>query len=151
MPRVTISIPAELKKQLGLAKVRQSINVSRICQAALRLEVRRLLDVPTDVERMNRLIERLRSEQDDGSNRWFLRGGSEARIWVENHATLAELRRLGELKQSNRIQKLGQEPPAFLGRSLEEHRSKSGFDKSSYLNGWEAAIGPMWETIKRHL
>lgn len=151
MPRVTISIPAELKEQLGQAKVRQALNVSRVCQRALRKEVQRLLDVPTDVDRMNRLIDRLRQERQDGSKRWFLLGSSEARIWVEEHATLADLRRFGEYRHAERIQQLRQEPPAFLRQCLEDHRSKKGFERSSYLDGWAATIGPMWETIKRHL
>ncbi len=151
MPRITISIPTELKEQLGNRRVRQAINLSRICQDALRREVRRLLDIPTDLGRMNQLIERLRHECEDSSDHWFLLGSVDARSWIENQSTLAKLRELGEMKHQSRLNSLRGNPPAGLRDALAKHRSEAEFNTNSYLEGWAATIAPMWETIKRHL
>ena len=151
MPRITISIPTELKEQLGTRRVRQAINLSRVCQDALRREVRRLLDIPTDLDRMNQLIERLRRECEDSSEHCFLLGSGDARAWIENRSTLAKLRELGEMKHQDRLKSLQGNPPASLRDTLAKHRSEAEFNTDSYLEGWAATIAPMWETIKRHL
>lgn len=151
MPRITISIPDDLKQQLAQARVKRSLNVSRVCQQALRREVRRLLELPTDLRRMEQLLGRLRAERRRDEERWFAAGSAAARDWVEHEAGLQQLEQLGELTLEQRLLRLSAEPPALLEAALEAGREEPDYDRTAVLEGWAATIGLMWTVIKRNL
>ena len=151
MPRITISIPDDLKQQLAQTRVKRSLNVSRVCQQALRREVRRLLELPTDLRRMEQLLGRLRAERRRDEERWFAAGSAAARDWVEHEASLQQLEQLGELTLDQRLARLSAEPPAQLEAALEADREEPDYDRTAVLEGWAATIGLMWTVIKRNL
>jgi hypothetical protein len=151
MPRITISIPADLKDQLAEGRVRKGLNVSRICQEALRREVRRVLQLPLDLERMDLLLSRLRQQREQLQDQWFGMGANDARAWVEERASYQEMAGLGELGMQNRQSALKRRPPLALSESLQNLASQEGFNQESYTKGWATALGLMWEAIKDKL
>lgn len=151
MPRITISIPNDLKKRITDPRVRKSINLSWVCQKALRREVNRLLDLPTTLARMETLIERLRHEREKSLDRWFGQGVSAGRDWVEHEAPYARLRELGQAGLRRRIESLQSVPPAALTRELERLRDQTGFHESSFIEGWAHVTGILWEAVEKSL
>jgi len=151
MPRITISIPNDLKRRLGDVRVKKALNVSRICQEALRHEVQRLLDLPLDLERMEALIARLRVEHRDQGDRWFELGSQAARDWIEHQAKLEELAQLGGLSMQQRISLLGRQPPSALVATIESSESEPGFHLESLLRGWAATVGLMWAVLAKNM
>jgi hypothetical protein len=151
MPRITISIPEDLREKLTDPRVRKSINLSRICQKALSREVRRILDLPLDLARMEGMLQRLRSDQEIMEDQWFAKGGQAARDWVENEAPYAWLRRFGQLGPSQRLTMLRRQPPTGLASCLEQIRDLPDFDEGNFLRGWEYTTSLLWELIERNL
>jgi hypothetical protein len=151
MPRITISIPAVLKQRLDDPRVRKSINVSRVCQEALHREIHRMLDLPLDLRRMEGILSRLLKEREKARDRWFSRGASAAREWVEHEAPYALLRQLGEASLGERIRMLRQSPPPALSKRQQRLQKEKDFSPRSYLEGCAKAIGLLWEVIDRNL
>lgn len=151
MPRITISIPNDLKRRLTDARVKRALNVSRVCQEALRREVRRLLDLPLDLERMETLIDRLRAEHRQRKDRWFELGSRVAREWIEDQAELDELARLGESSMERRIDRLRHHPPAPLAAAIADGETEPDFHLGSLLRGFAATLGLMWDVIEKNL
>jgi hypothetical protein len=151
MPRITISIPHDLQHRLADPRIRKSINVSRTCQDALRREVSRLLDLPLDLERIERTLQRLRQERTQVQSRWFQAGAAAAREWVEHEAGFARLRELGSLSIQARIRALRTAPSPELASALERQRAGEGFDEASFLQGWATALGLLWEALQEKI
>ncbi len=151
MPRITISIPVDLKSHLADPRIRNALNISRVCQDALRREVRRLLDLPADIERMEALLARLREERERLDDKWFTLGSTAARDWVEHEASLARLRQLGDAPMDRRLALLRRDPPGRLAVLIQEHERLQDFDPDSFLQGWASMLGLMWGVIKRNL
>ena len=151
MPRITISIPAGLKQRLDDPRVRKSINVSRVCQEALNLEIHRMLDLPLDVQRMEEILSRLKKEREKARDRWFAKGAKAAREWVEHEAPYALLRRLGEASLGERIRMLKQSAPPTLSKRQKDLQKERDFSLRSFLEGCAKAIGLLWEVIDRNL
>jgi len=151
MPRVTISIPKELKERLDDPRVRKSINVSRVCQAALRREVHRVADLPPDLARMRELIDRLRKEKEKARDKWFVRGVELGRDWVEHEAPYARLGRLGRASQAERVRLLEHNPPPALQRQLRETRELSPNEAQSLLEGFAHVTGILWDVLEDKL
>jgi len=151
MPRITISIPAGLKQRLDNPRVRKSINVSRVCQEALHREIHRMLDLPLDVQRMESILSRLQQEREKARDRWFTKGASAAREWVEHEAPYALLRQLGEASPSDRIRMLRQSPPLALSKGQKRLEKEIDSSPRSYLEGFARAVGLLWEVIDKNL
>jgi hypothetical protein len=89
--RLNISVPSVLQERLR--KVKDRINVSKVCVAALERELGTLEARPTvDAGQLERLIRRLQSNQE----RWSERGRRDGEHWAVETATRAELRWVGE-------------------------------------------------------
>jgi post-segregation antitoxin (ccd killing protein) len=67
--RINISIPDELHAELE--KWREQLNVSGICQEALRKEVARLEAVATAGGDLDAVVKRLRAEKDEWEKHWY--------------------------------------------------------------------------------
>jgi hypothetical protein len=151
MPRITISIPTDLKRRLDDPLVKKSLNISRVCQEALARIVRRILDLPIDVRRMEFLLNRLRSDREERSGRWFGEGTRIARDWAEADASYAVLERLGTAPLTRRLELLAEDPPDALEAALVRHRPDPDFHEPSFLEGWATLVGLFWEVLKRNL
>jgi hypothetical protein len=151
MPRITISIPVDLKERLANPRVRKSINLSRVCQKALAREVHRVLDLPIDLERMESLLTRMREERETSQDQWFIKGIQAARVWIEHDAPYARLRHLGHQTAANRKRQLAQDPPPYLLKLLQEYRESSGFIEPSFVAGFAHMTGLLWEIVEKNL
>ena len=151
MSRITISIPHTLHERLRDPRVRKSINISRVCQEAIHREVRRIADLPLDLERLEAILARIRQELNQTDEQWFSWGSQAARDWIEHEAPYALLRQLGEASQEKRMGRLRSTPPSALGALLAEHRAEPGFSERSFLDGWAHMTGLLWEVIKKNL
>jgi hypothetical protein len=151
MPRITISIPNDLKERITDPRVRKSINLSRICQAALSREVNRLLDLPASLARMESLLARLREEREESVDRWFREGMSAGRDWVEHEAPYARLRELGMATRRHRMDSLRDTPPAQLAVLLASRRKSPEFKESSFIEGWAHIVRILWEVVEKNL
>ncbi|HUT99911.1 MAG TPA: hypothetical protein VM425_00575 [Myxococcota bacterium] len=151
MPRITISIPNDLKERITDPRVRKSINLSRVCQAALSREVNRLLDLPASLARMEALLTRLREEKEESVDRWFREGISAGRDWVEHEAPYARLRELGLAGRERRVESLRGAPPDQLAAMLARLRGSTGFRESSLIEGWAHIVRILWEVVEKNL
>ncbi len=151
MPRITISIPADLRDRLQHPSVKKALNISRVCQEALSRQVQRLLELPVDVQRMESLLERLRGEQKSTHDKWFADGAASGRDWVEHEASHAVLQKLGEADSVTRIRLLQIDRPVSLQELLKLHRAEEDFSEQAFIEGWAHVIGLLWQVIRRNL
>jgi post-segregation antitoxin (ccd killing protein) len=91
--RINISIPEELYAELE--KWRDQLNVSGICQEALRKEVARQEAVATAGDDLDAVVERLRAEKDEWEKHWYEVGVQLGYEWAKR----AGYRRLVEWLQ----------------------------------------------------
>jgi hypothetical protein len=116
--RLNISVPVAL--QARLKPVKDTINVSKICVAALERELDRL-EAPATVAppKLERLIARLQTNKD----RWLERGRQDGERWAVELAGRDDLRRVGESA-----------PPK--GDSAPEEALPPSFDVPAALAAW---------------
>ena len=149
MPRITISIPVDLKQRLEDPLVKKSINISRTCQEALARVVHRLLDLPADLKRMEKLLSRLRRDHERSQDKWLSEGSAAAREWAEHEASYGLLQRLGKASLEERMSILRRAPPGPLRELLQRYRERDDFLEESFLEGWALLTGLLWEVVKK--
>ena len=98
MPRVNIFVPDNLHEDLE--NIRDTLNVSAICQDALRREVARRQPLTGDVELTEEMIERLQSEKETYERTSQERGFVAGIEWARR-ARFPELRRWGRYKHAS--------------------------------------------------
>ena len=151
MPRITISIPADLRDRLKHPAVKKALNISRVCQEALSRQVQRLLELPVEIQRMESLLDRLRQDRDSGHDRWFSDGAAAGRDWVEHEASHPILQKLGEADPADRVRLWLLDPPVSLLNQLKSLQVEADFSEQSFIDGWAHVIGLLWQVIKRNL
>src|SRR5438552_915504 len=157
MARVNISVPDSLYERLD--RLRDRVNVSRVCAAALEKELDMIETRPRpsdpDVER---LLQRLLSSQE----RWYQRGRDDGRRWAIESATRQELWMVGtqlmkvpveQLAMVARLPKTGSPfPQSFSldeGLRLWQEQDASGeVDEAAYVHGWRDAVKGIWDAVK---
>ena len=95
MPRLNIFVPDDLHE--NLEKIRDTLNVSAICQDALRREMARRQPLTGDIEVTEEIVERLRSEKEDYERESRDRGFRMGIEWARR-AKFSGLRRWGDYK-----------------------------------------------------
>ncbi|MGW5363173.1 hypothetical protein [Actinopolymorpha pittospori] len=161
MARRNISIPDALVERLD--RMRDRINVSRVCAVALERELRILegqaRGQDVDESKVDRLVERLRSQQSE-KDRWYRRGLRDGEKWAQETATLhelaafeddwAELEQIDvadfdpediegwddELPETFQTDELLRQPPLF---------------RSAYVLGWYAGVHGLWRAARVRL
>ncbi len=128
MPRLNISVPDELYERLE--QIRDSLNVSAVCQEALRRELGRREPLAGDAEITDEIIERLSAEKEDYERESRERGFLVGTEWAQR-AKFSQLRWWGEYKPAS-PESLGRiETPPYqavnliyeLGEGVGEQRS----------------------------
>jgi hypothetical protein len=89
--RLNISVPTALQDRLK--RVKEKVNVSHVCVAALERELERL-EAPQSLPppQLERLVQRLQTN----TGRWAERGRQDAQRWAVEVAQRDDLRRVGE-------------------------------------------------------
>lgn len=161
MARRNISIPDALDERLN--RMRDRINVSRVCASALERELRvlegqtRACDV--DESKVGRLVERLRSQQ-SAKDRWYRRGLRDGETWAQETASLQDLSTFeddwagleqidvadfdpedlegwdDELPETFQTDELQRQPPLL---------------RSAYVLGWYAGVHGLWRAARARL
>lgn len=174
MPQLNVYIPEDLAE--ALQRHRDALNLSQICARALRQEVQKMevAAQPHGGVNIPRILDRLRDEQQRQSAA-HRDGAADAARWMEEEATLEEIRRFAEwapqagyaelLSQFNSTfthKLLGKNAPpkgpshpsrAFLQRH-EELRRSGMYEPDywpSYFKGWQQAVAAAWSEIKDQL
>lgn len=141
--RVNISVPVTLQERLK--HVKEQINVSKICVAALERELELLEARPAVTvapEQLERLIRRLQNNRE----RWAERGRQDGERWAIEVATRDELHAVGERGElastgdgvaagHSRSQAGGQTGGQAGGQAREEVLPRS-FDLATALDTW---------------
>jgi hypothetical protein len=140
MPRLTISVPDELRR--ALERYRDRINVSKICQDALAKEIAKLEQLPRGALELEELVDRLRDEKAAADRQSFAQGVTDGITWTRG-APYEEL-----LAAADPARPLGKEGKAAVRAGAKRHRGTAGFDEDSYLAGFRTAAVEVWARVK---
>jgi hypothetical protein len=174
MARVNISVPDSLYERLD--RLRERVNISKVCTAALEKEVAMLEVRPAGPDpELESLIRRLKPVAD----RWYQRGREDGRRWAIDTATRAELRHYDDRGfERMTVEHLPSSFPleACLTRWLGEgagedagadappdepldatavqadgepiQRLRKDIDEPAYLRGWWHAVRETWKAVE---
>ena len=180
MPQLNIYIPEDLAE--ALQRHREALNLSQICARALRQEVHKMETAgqPQPPEGVNipRVLARLRDEQQRQSTA-FRDGAADAARWLEEEATVEEIRRFAEWTPAEHIlltPAMGSGDPGSLSARLQgknapprrmftsksdwfrqrvEQVRASGVDDHqywvAYFKGWQHTVAATWSQIRDQL
>ncbi len=173
MARLNLTIPDSLYERLD--RLRDRVNVSKICALALAKELDMLegstLTVSNPAAR--RMIERLQNRQTH-KDRWFRRGYEDGENWAADVAETEELRYImddWDLDPESRYRFEDVEfPESFARKPALEHwlredqqesepegrigdlrEALNRIDQDSYLRGWARAVQELWEAARPSL
>lgn len=167
MARLNISVPDELYKRLD--RIRDRVNASKVCSAALEKELdmvdgNALLARPDD-SRVERLVARLRQQQDETQRR-FAQGREDGEAWALETATLNELHLLEQSAAGinhidpnqfdpEDVEGLEDDlPESFLATragSDDDPRRMDAMARGVYVLGWFRGVGELWNAARGRL
>lgn len=146
MARLNITVPDDLYKRVE--KWRDRINLSRVCQEAIRRELDKLEQVPEQVREMREALSRLEREKAKIERSCFRKGVYDGLEWARG-ADYASLKRWGE--QPTTAEALEEVLRGPAARSAAAHHDGPGWVPRSYAEGWIAGVNQFWERAKNHL
>lgn len=165
MTRRNISIPEALSARLD--RLRDRINVSRVCAAALESELDRIEGqagmTQVDEGRVERIVARLQAQQGE-AERWYARGRADGERWVEEEAALPQLRAVEELFSgledvtldafdADDLQGWYGELPAECrtGELDAELADTDAVGRGAYVLGWCTGFRSLWRAARARL
>ncbi|MCA1595148.1 MAG: hypothetical protein LC772_01800 [Chloroflexi bacterium] len=172
MARLNLTIPDPLYERLE--RLRDRVNVSRVCAIALEEELTMLEGNATLVAdpRVQRLVQRFQHVQ-ERKEQWYQRGYEDGETWATDTAALEELRQLGEewdddndyaeamddideeefptLRPRQAMERWVRADLSGSGESPDRLRDSQVFkracedaDRASYMRGWHRAARDLW-------
>lgn len=147
--RITITVPDDLHKRLQ--KVKEKLNVSRICSRAIdeAIELEEL-KLRTDISDKEKAIERLRAEKkQEVSKNWKKKGFEEG---VNDAQNTLQYRIIKKIASSSKEEILEQ-GSYFRGirRRIHQYSSEHEFEEGAYREGWIEGITHFWKEVKDEL
>jgi len=168
MARLNISVPDDLHARLD--RVRDRLNVSRVCATALERELAVLEARPASTSPdVGHMIDRIRTT----AERWRWRGLQDGREWATQVASREELRTEAESTANRRSSDAGHRafgwPSSFnyqkkmlewsmvdagipsdapilqSGQVEQRDRARREADEAAYAQGWGTAVTELWE------
>ena len=158
MARITISVPDGLARRLEPLKDR--VNVSSICQTALeaRVETFERIAALSEEDIMEKLVQRLRIEKDEGSGWSYKRGGEDGQEWAIDGASYSELVEwtnpdlLHAIRQGQHFLNGVPFPESAEDRHNDAEASAKeageAFDHDAYATGFLEAMGEVWLQVR---
>lgn len=146
MARLNITVPDDLYKRAE--KWRDRINLSRVCQEAIRRELDKLEQVPEQLREMREALSRLEREKAKIERSCFRKGVYDGLEWARG-ADYASLKRWGE--QPATAEALEEVLHGPAARSAAVHHDDPGWEPRPYAEGWIAGVNQFWERAKNHL
>ncbi|MEO0840695.1 MAG: hypothetical protein AAF063_17550 [Cyanobacteria bacterium J06643_5] len=137
--RITITIADELYKRLQ--KVKSGLNISGLCQEAIDTAVQ-IEELKTKGESMEALIERLRVEKKEDSQKWRIEGLEAGKV----DALKLSYQEFRQIEQTKEID-------GYLLENLKISRLNwfSDVDEDIYLEGWVEGVLNVWENVQNEL
>jgi post-segregation antitoxin (ccd killing protein) len=146
MARLNITVPDGLYERIE--KWRDRINLSRICQEAIRRELDKLEQVPEQVHEMREALARLEREKAKIERSCFRKGVYDGLEWARG-ADYASLKRWGGQPPTAEALEEALRGPA--ARFAAAHSGDPGWEPWPYAEGWIAGVNQFWERAKNHL
>lgn len=162
--RINISVPDDLHSELD--KWREQVNVSRICQEALRKELHHLQLQEAPVELGAERIEMLRAEKAESEAFWRGLGAEHGREWATTQAHYVDLKYFGTFREGRPPSErhgpvefeLPEEVTGHPGLHY-RHRlqddptvdlwaERVGLDEEAYKKGWLDGVEAVWKQVK---
>jgi hypothetical protein len=168
MARINLTIPDPLYHRLE--RLRDRVNVSKVCAVALAKELDMLENTAqTQADsKVQRLVQRVLRER-EARDRWYLRGRQDGEAWAMDRASVDELNLMEEDWDEDDIPELDSldeidpdEYPSFnakelLDRWVQADRKegaivqKSEVDWRAYVLGWYHGARDLWKKAKSAL
>lgn len=137
--RITVTIADELYERLQ--KVKAGLNVSGLCQEAIGLAVR-IEELKIEGQSMEALIERLRLEKKEDSQKWRIEGFEAGEV----DALKLSYQEFRQIEQTKEID-------GYLLEKLKLSRLNwfSDVEENIYLEGWVEGVLNVWENVQNEL
>ncbi len=168
MARLNLTIPDALYERLE--SLRDRVNVSKVCAAALTKELDMLegSTVLAGDAKVQRMVQRFLRER-EYKERWYQRGRQDGEEWAIERATMDELERINDewdedtLNDADDIGDLDLDDDDFptvnyretLKRWSHEDRQSAGgaveVDWKEYLRGWYHGVRELWRAARHVL
>ena len=170
MARINLTIPDQLYERLE--RLRDRVNVSKVCAIALARELDMLENATSTVvdSKVQRLVQRI-LRQREIHNRWYLRGKQDGEVWAVDRASVEELRLMDKEWDDESVADLdsldefgsdSDEYPTLNAAELLDRWAKSDrkdgiapdctdADKKAYVLGWYHSARDLWRSAKSEL
>ncbi|MDX1934183.1 MAG: hypothetical protein SFU56_16400 [Capsulimonadales bacterium] len=168
MARLNLTIPDALYERLE--RLRDRVNVSKICAAALTKELD-MLEGSTVIAgdaKVQRLVQRFLRER-ESRERWYQRGRHDGEEWAIERASLEELERVhddwdeDEIREADELDDFDIDDDDFptvdlketLNRWIREERQAAGgsvdVEWKEYVRGWYHGARDLWRAARQTL
>lgn len=142
MARLNISVPDPVYERLD--RLRDRLNASRVCTAALEQELDRIEGRPAApaAQKLGHIVDRIVDRLEGKRDEWYRRGREDGQVWAAEVASLKELHRVGEewTDDGNYDRERRDLPPSFQLWAL--------VYKWELQDIWEPRA---WEWLRAHL
>jgi predicted transcriptional regulator len=146
--KLTITIPDDLAERLD--PVRDKMNISKVCAAAIDREVSMLADLPVDVQELAATIARLRAEKAEAEQEDYNTGLEWGQQYAEGRASYAELMDYASIP--GRIDPITlDELPEEEREGFAEQRADWGLqvvNPDRFARGWLDGLLAVWGALK---
>lgn len=139
--RITITIPENLHTRLQVVK--DTLNVSRICQEALDTAIRIEELKREESPNMDTLIERLQIEKEQDTASWKEEGVIQGQ---KDALTLC----YKEFKELESEQSISKDLTDWIKENHFQYMDSS-IDEDAYLEGWLEGVLSIWDKVKESL
>ena len=139
---LTITVPEDLWEKIE--KWRSRLAIAKICQAALAAEVAKFEDLPEQIEELEEIIHRLKTEKIDFERESYARGFVEGISWAKQ-ASYAQLGEKAEIATKR------DQSDWILGEDVPTGDEFEIADALCYQRGWLDAVLHFWELVESKL
>lgn len=146
MARLNITIPDDLHERID--RWRERLNISRICQDAIRRELDKLEQIPGEVQDMHAALSRLGQQKAKIERSCFRKGVHDGLEWARQ-ADYADLKRWGERQPNGELLDEVLRGPAT--DSAAGHETEVAWEPRPYAEGWIAGVHQFWERARNRL
>jgi post-segregation antitoxin (ccd killing protein) len=146
LARLNITIPDEL--HVRIEKWRERLNISRVCQDAIRRELDKLEQLPEEVRHMHEALSRLGQQKARVERSSFRKGVHDGLEWARQ-AEYPLLKHWGERTADGEF--LGEVLKGPAASAAATHSGDAAWEPKPYAEGWIAGVQQFWERARSRL
>jgi hypothetical protein len=147
VPKVTIYLPDDLHEW---TQSKEGLNVSALCQQALRAEQAKDLPVSDDTD-TEAIVARLRASKDKQTQWIYQEGRKWGRSWAAKNADWDTLSRMANNRENWEPVRDSAIYEMFVESAIEAQREDSPWDWDITLAGFRAGALEIWDQVKGKL